>query len=145
MITLNRLRGANLDPKSLEFTGIRPHNPFRFAKPEEMVFQDLVERTRQELRGQQCQRAVLVGHNPAFDLNFVQAAMRRSRIEESPFHSFTTFDTATLSAVAYGQTVLLRSAKAAGIEFDADEAHSALYDATKTAELFCTIVNNFSS
>ena len=37
--------------------------------------------------------------------------------------------------------VLLIAAK---IEFNNDEAHSALYDAEKTAELFCGIVNKWS-
>jgi ribonuclease T len=43
--------------------------------------------------------------------------------------------------VIYGQTVLAKAAQAAGITFDQNEAHSAIYDAQKTAELFCTMVN----
>jgi ribonuclease T len=31
----------------------------------------------------------------------------------------------------------------AGIDFDNDEAHSARYDALKTAELYCQIVNTW--
>lgn len=136
--------GANLDPKALEFTGIKPFNPFRFAKAESHALTNLFKPIQEEIKVQDCQRAVLVGHNPMFDLSFLQAAMERCKIE-SPFHSFTTFDTATLSGIAYGQTVLLRAAQAAGIEFNSTEAHSALYDAQKTAELFCKIVNNWRS
>jgi ribonuclease T len=32
---------------------------------------------------------------------------------------------------------------AAGIPFDSREAHSAIYDAERTAELFCEIVNRW--
>ncbi|MEN9461529.1 MAG: hypothetical protein RIS84_1549, partial [Pseudomonadota bacterium] len=54
---------------------------------------------------------------------------------------FSTFDTATLAGLAYGQTVLARAARVAGIPFDANQAHSAIYDAERTADLFCKIVN----
>ena len=135
--------GANLDPKALEFTGIRPFNPFRFAKAEAQALQDIFTPIKAAIQQHQCQRAVLVGHNPAFDLSFLQAAMARCHIAKNPFHLFTTFDTATLAGVAFGQTVLLRAAQAANIDFDASQAHSALYDAQKTAELFCHIVNQW--
>lgn len=134
--------GANLDPKALEFTGIKPFNPFRLAKGEKEALQTIFKPIKDAVQQHHCQRAVLVGHNPAFDLSFLQAALARTKLK-SPFHLFTTFDTATLSAVAYGQTVLLRACRAAGIHFNADEAHSALYDAEKTAELFCSIVNQW--
>jgi ribonuclease T len=135
--------GANLDPKALEFTGIKPFNPFRLAKHEKKALEILFEPIYEMVKMQDCQRAVLVGHNPAFDLSFINAAIERNRIKQSPFHRFTTLDTATLGAVAYGQTVLLKAAQAAGIDFDASQAHSALYDAEKTAELFCKIINQW--
>lgn len=134
--------GAHLDPKALEFTGIKPFNPFRFAKSEKDGLTAMFKPIKTAVKNHQCQRAVLVGHNPAFDLSFLQSALERTKLK-SPFHLFTTFDTATLGAVAYGQTVLLRACKAANIAFNADEAHSALYDAKKTAELFCAIVNQW--
>ena len=40
-----------------------------------------------------------------------------------------------------GHTVLAQACKRAEIAFSQKEAHSALYDATKTAELFCHLVN----
>nr|MBA2656815.1 ribonuclease T [Tatlockia sp.] len=60
----------------------------------------------------------------------------------SPFHAFTCFDTATLAGIFYGQTVLAKAVKAAGISFDPNEAHSAIYDAEKTAGLFCAMLND---
>ena len=134
--------GANLDPAALEFTGIDPDHPFRFAKTERKVLLTLFDEVFHALKKQQCQRAVLVGHNPAFDISFLNAAIARCSIKNNPFHKFTTFDTATLSALAFGQTVLAKSVAAAGIAFDPKEAHSALYDAEKTAALFCNIINN---
>ena len=67
----------------------------------------------------------------------------RNRITRNPFHPFSTFDTVSLAGLAYGQTVLSRAVEAAGIDWHSEKAHSALYDATKTAELFCKIVNQW--
>ncbi len=135
--------GAQLDPKALEFTGIDPFHPFRMAIPEaealEMIFEPIFELTRRH----RCSRAILVGHNPFFDLGFIKAAAKRQRFKKMPFHQFSTFDTATLGGLAFGQTVLARAAQAAGIKWDNDEAHSAVYDAERTAELFCSIVNRW--
>ncbi len=90
-----------------------------------------------------CTRAILVGHNAFFDLGFLNAAVERTGIKRNPFHPFSSFDTATLGGLAYGQTVLAKALEAAGISWDPREAHSAIYDAEKTAELFCTIVNQW--
>ncbi|HLF63666.1 MAG TPA: exonuclease domain-containing protein, partial [Saprospiraceae bacterium] len=90
-----------------------------------------------------CKRAILVGHNPSFDLGFLNAAVERCRIKRNPFHPFSTFDTVTLGGLAYGQTVLSRAVTAAGLAWDEKQAHSARYDAERTAELFCIIVNRW--
>ena len=136
--------GANIEDAALEFTGIRLDSPFRMALEEKEGLQKILQPVRQEVRSSGCQRAILVGHNPAFDLAFLNAAISRSRIKRSPFHPFSTFDTATLAGLAYGQTVLARAVKAAGMEWDAEQAHSAVYDTERTADLFCTIVNRWS-
>ena len=135
--------GANLDAKALEFNGIVPESPLRAAKSEREALKHVCEPIRDQLRETGCTRAVLVGHNPAFDLSFVHAAARRARYRRNPFHSFTVFDTATLGGLAYGQTVLAKMAQAAGLGWDAGEAHSAIYDAQMTAEIFCRIVNRW--
>ncbi|MBS0431192.1 MAG: ribonuclease T, partial [Proteobacteria bacterium] len=98
---------------------------------------------RAAIKSAGCQRAVLVGHNAAFDLSFLNAAVRRSGHKRNPFHPFSCFDTATLGGLAYGQTVLSRAVQAAGFDWDASEAHSAVYDAERTALLFCEIVNRW--
>jgi ribonuclease T len=131
-----------LDVKALEFTGIDPHHPFRFAKSEAEVLHDLFKNVNVHKKAHHCNRAVMVAHNPTFDMGFLQAMIARCEIKKYPFHAFTTFDTATLAAAAYGQTVLAKAMEKAGIAFDAKEAHSAIYDAEKTAELFCKIINN---
>lgn len=137
--------GANLEPAALEFTGINPEHPFRkqIAVPEKEALQDIFRAIRQRMKAYGCKRAILVGHNPSFDLGFVNAAVERSGIKRNPFHPFSTFDTATLGGLAYGQTVLSRAVIAAGISWDHEQAHSARYDAEKTAELFCNIVNQW--
>lgn len=138
-------KSAHLDPKALEFTGIDPYHPFRFPKSEKEVLKDLFKNVNHHKMQHHCHRAVMVAHNAAFDMGFLQAMINRCEIKKIPFHAFTTFDTATLAAAAYGQTVLAKAMEKAGIEFDTKEAHSALYDAEKTAELYCKILNDFFS
>ncbi|GLQ46388.1 ribonuclease T [Dyella lipolytica] len=133
--------GANIDPRALEITGIDPDNPLRGAINERLALDHIFHAVRLGVRQNECQRAILVGHNAAFDLGFLNAAVRRVGHKRNPFHPFSCFDTATLSGLAYGQTVLSKAVMAAGYAFDASEAHSAIYDAERTALLFCRIVN----
>ena len=135
--------GANIEQAALDFTGIDPHHPFREAVDEEEALGELFRAIRKEIRDQGCNRAILVGHNAHFDAGFVNAAVERCGIKRNPFHPFSHFDTATLSGLAYGQTVLAKACGEAGIAFDNSEAHSAAYDAERTAELFCEIVNRW--
>jgi ribonuclease T len=130
-----------LDPKALEFTGIDPHHPFREAVPEELALERIFRPVRKEVKSTGCNRAILVGHNPAFDLSFINAAIERTGFKRNPFHPFSSFDTATLGGVVFGQTVLARAVASAGLPWNHAEAHSALYDAEQTAKLFCSIVN----
>lgn len=136
-------KGANIDPKSLEFNRIDPDHPLRMAKPEDEALRHIFRPIRQEIRETGCTRAILVGHNSWFDLCFLNAAVARTGIRRNPFHPFSSFDTATLGGLAFGQTVLARAAKACGLTWDGREAHSAIYDAEKTAELFCAVVNRW--
>ncbi len=137
--------GANLEAAALEFNGIDPYHPFRMALAEKEALQSIFKPIRSAIKANGCTRAILVGHNAAFDLNFLNAAVERTRIKRNPFHPFSTLDTVSLSALAYGQTVLARAAIAAGMEWDGEAAHSAIYDAEQTAELFCNIVNQWDS
>jgi ribonuclease T len=137
--------GANLEKAALEFNGIDPDHPFRkeISVPEKVALQDIFKLIRLKLKAHDCKRAILVGHNPAFDIGFLNAAVERTQIKRNPFHPFSTFDTATLGGLAYGQTVLSRAVEKAGIQWDSREAHSARYDAERTAELFCKVVNQW--
>jgi ribonuclease T len=135
--------GAKLDEAALAFNKIDPYHPFRFALSEKDALEKIFLPVRAAIKRNGCTRAILVGHNPAFDIGFLNAAVTRAGIKKNPFHPFSTFDTATLSGLAYGQTVLAKAARAAGIEWDCQEAHSAIYDAEQTARLFCGIVNRW--
>jgi ribonuclease T len=137
--------GAHLDPRALAFNGIDPGHPFRGALDEAAALKAIFDPIRAAVRHSQCKRAILVGHNAAFDLGFLNAAVERTKFKRNPFHPFSTFDTVSLAGLAYGQTVLAKAAIAAGLSWDAAEAHSAVYDAEKTAELFCTIVNRWQA
>ncbi|MCJ7451197.1 MAG: ribonuclease T [Steroidobacteraceae bacterium] len=135
--------GSRIDPASLAVNGIDPHHPLRPAMPEKEALTQLFREIRKAVRDTGCTRAVLVGHNASFDLGFLNAAVARNDIKRNPFHPFSSFDTATLGGVALGQTVLSRAVSAAGLDWHADSAHSAIYDAERTATLFCKICNRF--
>ncbi len=136
-------KDSELDAAALKFNGIDPYHPFRMAIDEKDALEMLFKPIRHAIKRNHCTRAILAGHNPAFDIGFLNAAIQRTRIKRSPFHPFSTFDTATLGGLAYQQTVLAKIAQAAGLEWDSEKAHSALYDAEMTAELFCKVVNRW--
>jgi len=135
--------GSRMDPASMAVNGIDPNHPLRPAMPEKEALTQLFREIRKEVRERECTRAVLVGHNAPFDLAFLNAAVARNDLKRNPFHPFSTFDTVTLAGVAFGQTVLGRAVVAAGLEWDQGAAHSAIYDAGRTAALFCIICNRF--
>ena len=136
-------QGANIEDTALQFTGIDPDHPFRYAIDEKEALEKMFSKVRKEIKRTGCHRAIVVAHNASFDHSFLCRAAERCEIKRNPFHPFSTFDTATLAGLAYGQTVLARACEAAGISFNNDEAHSAAYDCNKTAELFCQIVNKW--
>lgn len=137
--------GTQLNPESLAVNGIDPYHPFRFAISEKDALQNIFKTVRQSVKAHQCTRAILVGHNAFFDLGFLNAAVARNNIKRCPFHQFSSFDTVSLAGLAYGQTVLSRAATAAGLSWENEQAHSAIYDAERTADLFCRIINQWQA
>lgn len=135
--------GANIEQSAIDFHGIDPANPLRGAIEESEAMKNIFKAIRKAQKAAGCQRSVLVGHNATFDHGFVMAAAERHSIKRNPFHPFVTFDTASLAALTLGQTVLAKACKTAGIPFDGHEAHSAIYDTERTAELFCWMVNRW--
>lgn len=133
--------GANIERAAIEFNGIDPFHPLRPAVPEKQALEAIFRVVRKVMREHGCKRAILVGHNAPFDLAFLNAAVERCGIKRNPFHPFSTLDTVSLAGLAYGQTVLSRAVEAAGLEWEDERAHSAVYDVERTAELFCRIVN----
>lgn len=144
-VHVHPFEGANLNPVSMKINGIDIDHPFRGALDEAEALKHFFQPIRQRVKLNGARRAVLVGHNAAFDLAVINAACERTGNKKNPFHPFSTFDTVTLSALAVGETVLAKALEAIGLEWDSAQAHGALYDAEQTAELFCRIVNNFST
>lgn len=136
-------KNSELDEAALKFTGIDPYHPFRMAIEEKAALEMIFKPIKDAIKRNHCTKAILVGHNPAFDISFLNAAAHRCQLKKNPFHPFSTFDTATLGGLAYQQTVLAKAAQAAGLHWESDKAHSALYDAEKTAELFCMVINRW--
>jgi ribonuclease T len=133
--------GANIEKAALEVNGIRPDHPLRLALPEKEALAKIFKPVRQAVSDQGCTRAILVGHNAHFDLSFLNAAAARCAIKRNPFHPFSAFDTVTLAGAILGQTVLARALEAAGLPYDSKQAHAAIYDAERTADLFCLLLN----
>ena len=133
--------GARIEPAALEVNGIDPFHPLRPALPEHDALQRIFREIRHAIKARDCRRAILVGHNAAFDLGFLNAAVKRADIKRNPFHPFSCFDTATLAGAALGQTVLAKAVTIAGLEWDPRSAHTAVYDAERTADLFCLVCN----
>ncbi|KAA0446146.1 MAG: ribonuclease T [Candidatus Thioglobus sp.] len=138
---INPFAGANLESASLKFNGIDVNNPLRMAVDEKNALSAIFSNISAKLKSEDCSRAILVGHNAFFDLGFLLAASKRTKLK-NPFHQFSTIDTVSLCALYYGETVLAKAMRVANIEWDDSMAHSALYDAQKTAELFCQIFNS---
>lgn len=151
MLSLKYTVSANVEPAkglgihepSMKVNGIKLDNPFRFAITEKDALNKVFEATKKEVKANGCTRAILVGHNAHFDLAFLNAAIARSALKSTPFHPFSGLDTVSLAALMYGQTVLAKAIACAGIEWDGNNAHSAVYDTEKTAELFCKIMNTW--
>ena len=137
--------GAVVEQSALDFTGIDIYDPERNAEDEGEALREIFQPIRREITETGCTRAVMVAHNAHFDLGFVNAAVERAQIKRNPFHPFSSLDTVSLSALSLGQTVLSRACEAAGLDFDNEEAHSAKYDAEKTADLFCHIVSHWKN
>jgi ribonuclease T len=133
--------GARLDPAALTVNGIDPFHPLRPALPERDAVQRVFREVRHALHAHGCTRAILVGHNAAFDLGFLNAVVARADLKRNPFHPFSCFDTATLAGAALGQTVLAKAVTVAGFFWDSGSAHSAAYDAERTADVFCCVCN----
>ncbi|WP_199283322.1 MULTISPECIES: ribonuclease T [unclassified Gilliamella] len=140
---VNPFENAILEPTALAFNGIDPNNPLRDAVDEKVALEAIFKLVRNGIKANDCSRAVIVAHNAHFDHSFLMAASERAGIKRNPFHPFATFDTASLSGLVFGQTVLAKACEAAEMPFDHKQAHSALYDTEKTAILFCEIVNRF--
>lgn len=137
--------GANINPEAIKFNGIDVDNPLRSAVSETIAISEMFKMVRRAQKEADCQRSIIVAHNAAFDQGFIMAAAQRTNAKRNPFHPFSTFDTATLSGFMFGQTVLIKACQAANIPFDSRQAHSALYDTERTAELFCYMVNHLKS
>ncbi|CUR53783.1 Ribonuclease T [Serratia symbiotica] len=136
-------KGSNLQPEALAFNGIKPDNPLRGAVSEHYALDAIFKMVFTGIKYHSCNRAIIVAHNANFDYNFLMAATERTNLQHNPFHPFATFDTAALSGLALGQTVLAKACSIAGISFDSNLAHSALYDTKQTALLFCELVNRW--
>lgn len=140
---VNPFQGSIIEPSALAFNGIDITNPLRGAVEEHEALERIFKMVRKGMKNADCNRAVIVAHNAPFDHGFLMAAAARNQMKRNPFHPFATFDTAVLSGLVYGHTVLAKACELASIDFDHKEAHSALYDTQKTAHLFCDIVNRW--
>jgi len=76
-------KNSELDPAALKFNGIDPYHPFRMAIDEKDALDMLFKPIKQAVKRNNCTRAILVGHNPAFDIAFLNAAIQRTQIKRT--------------------------------------------------------------
>lgn len=136
---------AQFEESNIRFIGLDPFDESRNLEPETEALPRLLKAIAKKVKAADCRRAILVGHNAAFDQSFLQAAVARINYKRNPFHPFSVMDTASLSGLVYGQTVLARACMAAGIPFDEATAHRSDYDTRLECELFCHLVNRFTT
>ena len=132
--------GAKYNDDAMKVNGIIADHPLRFAIDEKSMMKKFRDFLRLKIKEVGARRAILVGHNIHFDLNFLLECQKRTGIE-LPIHHFCVIDTASLGLLMFQETVLAKILKKAKIEFDHAQAHGALYDAEKTAEIVCHIFN----
>ncbi|QJC31153.1 ribonuclease T [Enterobacteriaceae endosymbiont of Macroplea mutica] len=135
-------KGAHISQEALLFNKINIYTALRYAISEKEALKIIFHEIWQYIKKNKCKKAILVAHNVSFDHSFLLESIKRVNMQHmNPFHNFIMFDTATLSGFILGQTVLARACKMMGISFDNQQAHSALYDANRTATLFCKYIN----
>ena len=135
--------GLCVHQEALDINRIIPDHPFRMALLEEEALKSLIEFVKNHCQSQSCERAILIGHNAHFDLEFLNQAYLRHNLT-SPFHRFRVMDTVTLSMVHLGVSVLAKALRRTRIGYDPDQAHGALYDTIQTARLFCHLYHDRS-
>ncbi len=136
--------GAVIEEANIRFTGIDPFDESRGLEDEKPALVRLCKAVSKKVKEAGCRKAILTGHNGNFDLRFLNCAIERIGYKRNPFHPFSVLDTASLSGLVYGQTVLARACLAAGMDFDENHAHRADYDTIQECELFCALVNRFT-
>lgn len=144
-VNIKPFEGSNIERVNIDFLGIDPYDEKRNLMEEGEAIRQLFKLISKEVKAQECTKAILVGHNGAFDLGFINAAATRIGYKRNPFHPFSVIDTVSLGALVLGQTVLSRACLTAGIGFSEEHAHSAVYDTEKECELFCTMYNRFTT
>ena len=137
--------GSEICQKNIDFLHIDPFDESRNLVTESDALLPMFKAIKKKLKEQGCKRAILVGHNAHFDHSFIFAAIDRLKAaSKSPFHPFSVIDTASLSMLMLGQSVLQKACYAAHVDFDQNCAHGAAYDTRKETELFCAILNRFT-
>lgn len=144
-VNIRPFEGSKLEKANIDFLGIDPFDESRNLIDEPDAIRPLFKAISKEVKFQDCTKAILVGHNGAFDLSFINAVTERLNYKRNPFHPFSVIDTASWGALVLGQTVLSRACISAGIEFEGGHAHSAEYDTLKECELFCAMYNRFTT
>lgn len=127
--------GDLIDPAATLIHRIPIEHPFRYAISVEQMLQEFSEMVRMHCDRWCARRGIMVGHNPAFDMSFLNKACEKYGIDMN-LHLYTFIDTASMGLMRHRETVLAKLCYREGLGFSQNDAHSALYDAHMTARLF---------
>ena len=127
--------GVLVDPEASLVHRIPIDHPFLYAVSLEKMLIELSEVIRMHCHRIGARRGIMVGHNPSFDMSFLDRASMKYSVDLY-MHRYTFLDTASMGLMRHRETVLAKLCYRDGLGFSQDEAHSALYDAHMTARLF---------
>lgn len=150
------------DQKALDFTGITFDKLNNLGKPLEQVVKEvasLFKEWRDKTSNTHTKKPILVGHNPKFDIPFLQQIFKEGKEDlsrllegDDDFHGHfypTYIDTIHLSKLTWGADETMTSFKLTNcIEksgLSINDAHKAINDVEATKELLIKFVNRLRS
>ncbi len=131
-------RESKININNLSFIKIIPSSILRFSISEYEFIDNIYKLTQNN------KKILFIGHNIFFDISFVKELIKRTNYNKTIMHDFIFIDTASISSIIYKESSLTKILTKAKINFKYNLLHSAIYDAEKTVELLCKILNDIN-
>ena len=149
--------GYEYDDAALQYTGITFQKLQQEGVPLKVVVDKMVEEVKKWHKATtetHTKKPILVGHNPEFDIVFLQQIFKETKNDLRCFHGYDDFyghyqptiiDTINISKWAYGADETMVNFKlgtcVSKVGLSLPDAHKAMNDVVGTKELFIKYVN----